>query len=527
MAITIPRRASAALLALYGGLGAHAAQVMTVCTEAAPEGFDVVQYELAVTNDAAGIPVYDTLTQFKTGSSELMPGLAERWDISADGLSYTLHLRQGVRFHTTPWFKPTRAMNADDVLFSINRMFDKSHWAHASAGNGYVYWAGMEMSLLIKAVEKIGEHSVRFTLSRPNAPFLSNLAIPNIGAVYPAEYAAQLLKAGQLGQLNTLPVGTGPFVFRSYQKDAVVRYDAHAQHWRGRPALDQLIFAITTDPDVRVQRVKAGECLMGHGLKGQSVVTLGADKNLQVVRNSALATSYLALNTKHPALADKRLRQALWLAIDKKVYVEAVYGGQARPAASFLPPGIWSHDKTLKDRADPQQARALVKASGYDGKALRLFYTKGSNLQRAAELLQADWAGAGLKVALEPMELGALFKRTAAGEHDIALISWYSDNGDPDNFFSPNLSCAAAAAGGNKAHWCDSRFDALLDAANRTFDTARRTALYTQAQGMLWEDVPVIPLTYPLVITALHQRVQGFVPSPFNNLFLHHVRLQP
>lgn len=517
-----------AALALCALGSAHAAGTLTVCTEGAPEGFDIVQYELAVTNDASGVPLYDQLLAFKPGTTELAPGIAERWDVSADGLTYTLHLRRGVKFHTTPWFKPTRELNADDVLFSIQRMADKTHPAHASARNGYVYWAGMEMSALIKSLVKVDAYTVRFTLNKPNAPFLADLAISPIGSVYPAEYAEQLLKAGKLEQLNTLPVGSGPFIFKSYQKDAVVRFDANPDYWGGRPKVDRLIMAVTVDPDVRVQRLKAGECLVGGAMKPQSVATFEGDRDVGMVRNTPLATAYLALNTQHKALADPRVRQALWLAIDKKTYIQAVSAGFATAAASFLPPGIWSHDKTLKDRADPAQAKALLKAAGYDGSELQLFHATGSDRKRAAELLQGDWAKVGVKVSIRSMELGEMYKRSGDGEHDIVLLSWYGDNGDPDNFFSPNLSCAAAAkGGGNKAHWCDKRFQALLDAANLSTDMAKRTDLYKQAQRIVYDEVPVIPLVYAVRMTALNKRVTGFMPSPFDLLDFRNTTVAP
>src|SRR6266850_5727956 len=122
-------RARHVLFGLLAGIAmaqaSRAAGTLTVCTDTAPDGFDIVQYELLATNDASGIPLYDQLLQFKPGGTELIPGIAEKWDISADGLVYTLSLRHGVKFHTTPWFKPTRELNADDVMFSINRMHDK------------------------------------------------------------------------------------------------------------------------------------------------------------------------------------------------------------------------------------------------------------------------------------------------------------------------------------------------------------------------------------------------------------------
>jgi dipeptide transport system substrate-binding protein len=503
------------LVAVLGvGAAAQAAGTVTYCADAAPEGFDVVQYETVSTNDAAGLTVYDTLLQMKPGSTEVMPALAERWDISSGGNAYTLHLRRGVKFHTTPWFKPTRDFNADDVLWSLKRINDKAHPAHGVAKNGYPYWAGMSMPSLIQAVDKLDERTVRISLTRPEGPFLADLTMSALTAMYSAEYGEQLRRAGKLEQLNTLPVGTGAYAFKSYQKDAVIRYSAHAAYW-GTPAKADLIFAITPDPSVRIQRVKAGECQVAR-ITGDNATAFDGDARIAVVRSAPLTTSYIAPNSKHRFLSDKRFREALSLAIDRATLVQAVYGGYAVAAGSFLPPGIWSHDAKLVNRRDVDRAKQLVKASGYDGSELSLFATaRSGDIKRAVELLQADWAKVGVKVRVQLMELGELYKRTGKGEHDLALLSWFSDNGDPDNFFTPNLSCAAAEGGGNKSQWCNKAFDELLAAGRATADTTKRTGIYQQAQALLHAETGLIPLANKLQLHAVHKRVRGFVATPF------------
>ncbi len=501
------------------GASAQAAGTLTVCTESSPDGFDVMQYEAAVTIDAAGLTLYDQLLLFKPGSTELMPGLAEKWTISPDGLNYTLTLRKGVKFHSTPWFKPTRDFNADDVLWSINRVNDKKHPAHGAAKNGYIYWESMDMGKLIKTVSKVDAMTVRFTLNKPEAPFLANLAMSPVGSVSSAEYGEQLTKAGKLDQLNTQPVGTGPFIFKSYQKDAVIRYSANTAYWGGAPKVDNLILAITIDPNVRIQRLKAGECLIGTNLKPESAGAFDNDPNVKMLRQSPLLTAYIAPNAKRKFLNDKRFREALWLALDKKSYIASVYGGNATAAVSFLPPGIWSFDASLPERRDVEKAKALVKASGYDGTELALFTRIGGPIdgKRAAELMQADWARVGIKVKVQMLEWGELLKRAGKGEHDITFLQWAGDNGDPDNFFTPNISCAAVEGGGNKSQWCNKAFDELIDKARKITDMAQRTALYKAAQRLLYDEVGMIPTVYPVYLTAVNKRAKGFVPNPFTN----------
>ena len=193
-----------------------------------------------------------------------------------------------------------------------------------------------------------------------------------------------------------------------------------------------------------------------------------------------------------------------------------MWDDRAAPAASFLPAQMWGLDKSLMDRHDPERARQLVKASGYDGHELALFIVSSSDSRRGAESMQADWAAVGINVKLVALEVGEVYKRTGQGEHDITFLSWYSDNADPDNFLTPNLSCAAVAGGGNKARWCNPAFDALLDSATRTTDVVKRTALYKQAQRLIYDEVALIPLAWPDTTTVVSKRVQGYLPSPMD-----------
>ena len=505
-----------ALLAAAGAAGADS--TLTVCTSTAPDGFDIAQSQMAATVDAAGNTIHDQLLRYKPGTTELVPGLAESWDVSADGRQVTLHLRHGVKFHTTPWFTPTRDMNADDVLFSIQRMAEpKGAWRGFNIGE-YLTWNSSGLATQMKSIEKLDDMTVRITLQQPSAPFLNYLTVVQIGSVFPAEYAEQLRKSGKLDRWEKQPVGAGPFVFRSYQKDAVIRYAAHPGYWGGRPKIERLVFAITPDANVRLQRLKAGECLVGGGMPGTIRESL-VGTPLRLLGMPSLTTSYIILNTRHRFLSDPRFRQALALAFDRPAYLRSVYEGQADPASSFLPGAQWGHDASLAMRLDPEQAKQLVKASGYDGSELVFFIGIGGSFdgKRAGELLQRDWARIGVKVRVLMLEFGELLHRTGRGEQDLALMS-NTSGGDPDDFFRTTLSCQALAIGTNDSQWCDPAFDALLDAARATTDRARRVELYRQVQRKVFDALPVIPTAYPQTFTAVHDSVRGFVPSPLASL---------
>jgi dipeptide transport system substrate-binding protein len=501
-----------------GPVRAAAPTTLTVCSAAPPDGFDPTQFTSATTRDAAGYPIYDQLLSVKRGTAEVAPGMAERWSLSPDGLQITLHLRRNVAFHTTPWFTPTRTVNADDVLFSLHRLMDKkSPWLAATKG-GFEFWASNGLAELVKAVDKLDDRTVRITLARPSAPFLELLADDKIATVFSAEYGAQLIKAGKLEDLNTRPVGTGPWLFRSYQKDAVLRLAAFPGHWAGKPAIDHLVFAMTPDGKVRAQRVKAGECLVGSYMRAEALDTF-AGTPIRAVGGPVLITSFIPINTKRKFLADRNFREALWLALDKPSYAKSVYAGRAQVAHSFLPSVMWSHDATLKRPFDPGRARALVQASGYDGTPITLSMAIGGSIdgKRAGELMQADWARIGVTVKVEMVEWGQLLQRTARGEFDLSHLN-DGNSGDPDSLLTPDLSCAAIAGGGNRSAWCHPAFDALLDQARVSSDRAQREALYKKAQRIVFDEVPVIPTVYPQYFTVLSPKVRGFIASPLADL---------
>ena len=201
---------------------AVAATNLSVCTEASPEGFDVVQYNSLTTTNASADMLMNRLVDYDATAGQLVPSLAERWEVSADGLSWTFQLRPGVKFQRAEWFTPSRELNADDVLFSFQRMLDPTHPWHKVAASGYPHAQSMQWPALIERIEAPTPLSVRFVLKRPDATFLATLSM-GFASIYSAEYAAKLLADGTPEKLNAQPVGTGPFVLKRIQKDAVDR----------------------------------------------------------------------------------------------------------------------------------------------------------------------------------------------------------------------------------------------------------------------------------------------------------------
>ena len=511
------------LVALAVSASVNAAGTLVFCSEGSPEGFNPQLFTSGTTYDASSVPLYNRLVEFKAGTTELEPGLAESWDVSEDGKTYTFHLRKGVKFHSSKDFKPTRDFNADDVVFTFDRQKNPDNPYHKVSGGSYEYFSGMDMDKIIDKVEKVDDNTVRFQLSRSEAPFLANLGM-DFASILSAEYADQMLKAGTPEKVDLNPIGTGPFVLQQYQKDSRILYKANDDYWNGKPKIDRLVFSITPDASVRYAKLQKNECQVMPYPNPADLERMRADKNIVLKEQPGLNVGYLSYNVTKKPLDNVKVRQALNMAVNKDAIIDAVYQGAGQKAKNLIPPTMWGYNDDVKDYTyDPEKAKQLLKEAGLekgftiDLWAMPVQRPYNPNARRMAEMIQADWAKIGIKARIVSYEWGEYIKRAHAGEHDAMLIGWSGDNGDPDNFLSPNLSCAAAESGENQARWCDKDFEALMRKAREVSDPAERAKLYEQAQVVFHEQAPWIPLAYPKLFNVRRNTVQGYVINPLSN----------
>ena len=509
---------SLSLLALTPMTGM--ASNLVFCSEASPAGFDSAQYTSATDNDASE-PIYNRLTEFKQGDTTVVPGLATSWDVSQDGLVYTFHLRKGVKFHSNKTFTPTRDFNADDVLFTFNRMLKPDHPFRVAYPTEFPYFTGMGLNKKIKYVEKTDPLTVVFTLNTVDAAFIQNIAM-NFAGILSAEYAEQLMASGDARDINQQPIGTGPFVFQRYQKDSQIRYRGNKEYWDpSRVKIDQLIFAINTDASVRVQKLRKNECQVTLNPRPADLEALRSDKALNVMERPGFNLGYISYNVRHEPLGNLQVRQALDMAVNKKAIINAVYQGAGQLAVNAMPPTQWSYDTTIKDaKYDPEKAKALLKEAGIkEGTEITLWAMPvqrpyNPNAKLMAEMLQSDWKKIGINARIVSYEWGEYIKRAKNGENGAMLIGWSGDNGDPDNWLGTLFGCDALN-GNNFAKWCDKPYDTIIKQAKSTPDQAKRTELYKQAQHLLKDAVPMTPIAHSTVYQPMSTKVQDFKISPF------------
>jgi dipeptide transport system substrate-binding protein len=494
------------------------AKTLIYCSEGSPENFNP-QINTTGTSFDAARPVFDQLVEFEPGTTKVVPGLAEKWDVSADGTEITFHLRHGVKFHSSKSFTPTREFNADDVLFSFNRMWKEDSPYHKVSGGAYDYFNDMGMPGLLKSIDKVDDYTVKFTLNHAESPIIANLAM-DFATILSGEYADAMMKAGTPEKVDQEPIGTGPFSFVAYQKDNAIRFKANPDYWGGKPAIDDLVYAITQDPTARYAKLQKNECQVMAYPNPADLAAMGKDANVNLLSQPGLNIAYLAFNTTKPPFDKKEVRQALSMAIDRDAIIKEVYQGAGQPAKNFIPPTIWSYNDTVQNFPyDPDKAKKMLADAGVTSLDSDLWWMPvqrpyNPNAKRIAEIMQQDLAKVGVNVKLVSFEWGEYRKRLQAGEHQMGQLGWTGDNGDPDNFFFL-LGCEAARPGGqNIAKWCNKDFDGLLQKAKASADVAERTKLYEQMQVIAHEEAPVFTIAHSTVYEPIRKEVQGYKVSP-------------
>lgn len=384
------------------------AKTLVYCSEGSPEGFNPQLFTSGTTYDASSVPLYNRLVEFKIGTTEVIPGLAEKWEVSEDGKTYTFHLRKGVKWHDNKEFKPTRELNADDVVFSFDRQKNAQNPYHKVSGGSYEYFEGMGLPELISEVKKVDDNTVQFVLTRPEAPFLADLAM-DFASILSKEYADAMMKAGTPEKLDLNPIGTGPFQLQQYQKDSRIRYKAFDGYWGTKPQIDTLVFSITPDASVRYAKLQKNECQVMPYPNPADIARMKQDKSINLMEMPGLNVGYLSYNVQKKPLDDVKVRQALTYAVNKDAIIKAVYQGAGVSAKNLIPPTMWGYNDDVQDYTyDPEKAKALLKEAGLEkGFSIDLWAMPvqrpyNPNARRMAEMIQQTGRKSACRPKLSP-----------------------------------------------------------------------------------------------------------------------------
>lgn len=513
----------AVLLMLSLTLIAAKKKTFVYCSEGSPSTFNPQIAMDGTTFNASSKTVYNRLVEFKRGSTDILPALATSWEYDNKSMIWTFNLRRGVKWHSSKRFSPTREFNADDVLFSLNRMRLKTHPYHKVSGGRYEYFEAMEMSKLIKDIVKINDYKIKISLTKNFSPFLANLAM-DFASILSKEYGDKMLKAGTPEMVDTHPIGTGVFVFQKYAKDSMIRFTANKNYFGNKTPLDELVFSITVDKNVRIQKLKTGECHLVAYPAVQSLDEIKKNKNLVVLEQEGSNVAYLGMNTKVKPFDNLLVRRAINHALNRKSYLSTVYKNTAVLAKNPIPPTLWGYNDKVKDyEYNPDLAKKLLKQAGYPKGFTAELWTLPVQRpympdgKKAGVLMQADLAKVGIKVKLVTYDWPTYLSKASAGEHQMLQLGWSGDNGDPDNFLSVLLSCAGVESGANNARWCDKEFDSYIRKASSITNVSKRSALYKKAQLRFKEQAPWVVLAHAKVFRAMSKRVRGYKIDPLGS----------
>ncbi|MFT6777802.1 MAG: cationic peptide transport system substrate-binding protein [Paraglaciecola sp.] len=494
------------------------------CSEGSPASFNPQLDTSGTTVDASSHQIYDRLIDFDPVTGDIVPALATSWLVSDNGKTYTFQLRKEVAFHQIKTFKPTRFFNADDVLFSINRWRLTDHPFHNISGGRYPYTDSLDLGGLITQIKRLNGYRVEITLNKPESSFLANLAT-DFSVMLSAEYADKLISRNQKKLIDYKPVGTGPYQLASYRKDRYIRFTKHLEHWRGIELTDKLIFDITPSSSLRLAKLLTGEC---------DAIALPAHSELEVIRQQenlvldekpGLNIGFWAFNTSKPPFNNPKVRRALGMAIDKNVLLETIYFNSAIAAKNIVPPTSWAFQADVKSlNYNPIAAKKLLREQGIpEGFSMTVWAMPvqrayNPNAIKMAELIQAYLQEVGIQVKIISYEWSTFRERLTDGLHDSVLIGWSADNGDPDNFYRPLLSCAAIDSGTNRAMWCSQEYDLLINQALKYTAISERTYFYGKANELLAEQLPLIPIAHASRYQAHRKELNGLVINPYGGV---------
>ena len=500
---------------------------------------DPVALDGAVVYDGESLRIieqmFEGLTALEPGTTDVVPGLAESWEASEDGKTWTFHLKEGVTFHDGEPF------NAAAVCFNFERWYNFPE-AFQSDSAAY-YWKygfgggfknpGEEQpgpaDSLYKGCDAQGEHTVILQLNKPSAVLLSALTLPSLSMASPkalqdfnADEGTVDEEAGVFQPTGTYatehPTGTGPYKFGSWTRGESLELVKNEDYHGEAATLGKIIFRPISDPTARLQALQSGELDGYAGVEPQDIDTVTGDDTLQLIERPALNVGYIAFNQQHPPLDKLEVRQAIAHAIDRQTVVDTFYGGLGEVATQFQPPGIFGWSDTVPQYDyNPAKSKQLLQQAGLQTPVKVDFWYPTDvsrsympDPKRNFEAFSQQMEKAGFDVTphnapWSPDYLGA----EAAGKYQIYLIGWIADLGDPDNFLGTFFQDPNDEFG-----FTNPEIHNLLDRAEQETDEVARAQLYVEANNKIMEFLPGLPYVHAKSALAFKSNVQGYVPSP-------------
>ncbi|WP_156801510.1 ABC transporter substrate-binding protein [Psychromonas sp. CNPT3] len=519
--------ASLSLSACYES-GSEQKDSLIYCPENAPLSFNPqINHDIA-TLDASTYQLYNRLIKIDPINRRFVADLATTWSLSADKLTYTFHLRKKVPFHHNDDFTPSRFFNADDVLFSFKRLLDES--APYYTVNRMFSDDSFTQPLrhLLYDVQKVDKHTVKFILKRPNVTLLANLAA-SYSVILSAQYAQHLSAINQQERIDHYPIGTGPYQFKSATRD-IQRYSAFSRYWGEKASIKNLIYEVTPNPTKRYTKLLSGECDVITYPAPSQLKTISANRNIILSSQPTDNLIYLAFNSQKMPFKEKRVRQAISMAIDRETLVNALFFQSATLTNSLLSDHSWAFDPRVSDiEFNSKKSLQALQQTDFDfSKKLIILSARNDvafspNFHKTAELVQANLAEIGIESEIISLPKSELKPRLIRGDYDLYLSGINIQSNDPDSLFRPLLSCSSGISEGNSSHWCSNKTEKLINKARLQSRFTRRIQSYYQLQALIQTMRPYLPIAHVYRMDAFKLNIKGLHVDPLAGIDFQHV----
>ncbi len=452
--------------------------------------------------------VFDGLTRFDP-NAKVESGLAERWDVTTDGLTYTFHLRRGVTFHDgTPF-------SARDVASSWQRALDPATKSGAAQFlfpiKGAREFNGGKATSVTGVVVR-DDSTLVVTLAEPLAIFIKMLAMPVAAVVPPPDKLP--------ANFGEHPVGTGPWKLVEWKHDDYLLFAKNPNYFGGAPKSDTLRARIIAEPSTAVAEYESGNVdVLQIPASEASDWEEDQSRKPMLMSTPALELVYIGINTTRGPLTDARVRQAINYAIDVDRIIERLISGRGTRAAGVVPPALGGYDSTRRAYPyDPAKAKQLLAEAGHpNGIDIELWTSLTPIYLRIAETIQAYLNKVGIRTKIVQRESAASRGAARKGQTDMILKDWYADYPDAEDFLYPLLHSANKGAGGNVSFFSNTAFDSIVTASRRELDEAKRNQLYRQADSIAFVEAPMVFLYFYDELYSVQPWIKHFVPPVIFN----------
>lgn len=513
------------------------------CTHASGFSFNPQTSDAGTSMNVVTEQIYNKLFEI-SNTAIPTPILAQSYSISPDGKIITIYLRKGIKFHHTDWFKPTRDFNADDVVFSLNRVLGYETYLptleqsavdyknpqyrifHEQAKKvRFPYFESIKLNQKIESVKALNPHTVQITLFKPDASILSHLA-SQYAIIFSQEYAVQLNADDNLVQLDLLPVGTGPYKVKNYFRNQYVRLEKNEDYWKKDAKIKNIIIDLSTDRTGRLVKFFNGECqIASYPEVSQLGLLKENDKRYYVKSAEGMNLAYLAFNFQNAVIQNEQVRRAIAQAINRQRIIKTIYHNTATVANNIIPNISWASSVNTPDFAydfNPSEAKKVLQDKRLH---LNMWVLNEEQVYnpaplKTAELIKEDLNNVGVNVTIRSVTRTFLIDQLnkKSENYDMILTGWLAGNLDPDSFMRPILSCNAASEMTNLSNWCDEDFDQLMDKALDSPNLWERAHVYNQAQELILSKLPIVPLANMKRVLVVNSRVRHIEMNPFGSL---------